>query len=87
MDDVQITSELIRAARALVRWEQRHLAEGSAVSLPTIKRLEARPGVLAAHRSTVTALRRTLERAGVEFTNGNQPGVRLQKGGGKAGRL
>jgi predicted transcriptional regulator len=73
----QITSELIRAARALLRWEQRHLAEASAVSLPTVKRLESKPGNLSAHASTVTALVRALEAAGVEFTNGERPGVRL----------
>jgi hypothetical protein len=27
------------------------------------------------------AIRRALEAAGVEFTNGDQPGVRLRKGG------
>jgi transcriptional regulator with XRE-family HTH domain len=75
----QITSELIRAARALVRWEQRQLAEASSVSLPTVKRLEAKPGNLAAHASTVAALVRALEAAGIEFTNGEQPGVRLTK--------
>ena len=74
-----LTSELIRAARALLRWDQRALAEASVVSLPTIKRLEAQPGVLVAHASTVAALRRALEAAGVEFTNGDQPGVRLAK--------
>jgi hypothetical protein len=74
----EITSELIRAARALLRWEQRHLSEASSVSLPTIKRLETKPGVLAAHHSTVTALKRALETAGVEFTNGASPGVRLR---------
>src|SRR5580658_6418847 len=73
----QITSELIRAARALVRWEQRQLADASSVSLPTVKRLEARPGNLAAHASTVSALVRALEAAGVEFTNGDRPGVCL----------
>ena len=36
-----ISSELVRAARALLRWEQRDLAAASSVSLPTIKRLEA----------------------------------------------
>jgi len=77
--EVVVTSELIRAARALLRWEQRHLAEASYVSLPTIKRLEAKPGYLAAHNSTVAALRGALEAAGVEFTNGDQPGVRLRK--------
>jgi hypothetical protein len=73
----QITSELIRAARALLRWEQRHLAEASSVSLPTVKRLESKPGSLSAHTSTVSALVRALEAAGVEFINGERPGVRL----------
>ena len=35
-----LSSELLRAARALLRWEQRDLATASSVSLPTIKRLE-----------------------------------------------
>jgi transcriptional regulator with XRE-family HTH domain len=78
-----VTSELIRAARALLRWEQRHLAEASSVSLPTIKRLEAKPGVLVAHSSTVAALRGAFEAAGIEFTNGDQPGVRLRQAGRK----
>jgi transcriptional regulator with XRE-family HTH domain len=79
MGELILTSELIRAARALLRWEQRSLADASSVSLPTIKRLESRPGILAAHGSTVAALKRALEGAGVEFTNGDQPGVRLRK--------
>ena len=74
-----LTSELLRAARALLRWEQRQLAEASSVSLPTIKRLEAKPGVLVAHNSTVAALRAAFEAAGVEFTNGDRPGVRLRQ--------
>jgi len=78
LDSLAITSELIRAARALLRWEQRDLAQASGVSLPTIKRLEGAPGILAAHSSTVTALRRAFESAGIEFTNGGGPGVRLR---------
>jgi transcriptional regulator with XRE-family HTH domain len=74
-----LTSELVRAARALLRWEQRQLAEASSVSLPTIKRLEAKPGVLLAHNSTVAALRAAFEAAGVEFTNGDRPGVRMRQ--------
>lgn len=82
MSVTPLTSELVRAARALVRWEQRHLAEASAISLPTIKRLEAKPGPVQAQASTVTALRRALETAGVEFIdeNGGGAGVRLRKG-------
>jgi hypothetical protein len=76
----ELTSELIRAARALLRWEQRDLSEASSVSLPTVKRLEAKQGILGAHRSTVVLLRRALEAAGVEFIdeNGGGAGVRLR---------
>jgi transcriptional regulator with XRE-family HTH domain len=80
MSEPILTSELIRAARALLRWDQRHLAEASSVSLPTVKRLESRPGILGAHSLTLAALKRALEKAGVEFTNGNKPGVRLRSG-------
>jgi predicted transcriptional regulator len=78
LDSLRITSEHIRAARALLRWEQRDLAQASGVSLPTIKRLEVIPGILAAHSSTITALRDALESAGIEFINGDAPGVRLR---------
>jgi predicted transcriptional regulator len=76
-----LSSELIRAARALLRWEQRDLSHASSVSLPTVKRLESKPGVMAAHVSTVTALRKALETAGIDFIdeNGGGPGVRLRK--------
>jgi transcriptional regulator with XRE-family HTH domain len=76
-----LSSELIRAARALLRWEQRDLATASSISLPTIKRLESQPGAVAAHASTLASLRRAIEDAGVEFIeeNGGGPGVRLSK--------
>jgi hypothetical protein len=74
-------SEVVRAARALLRWEQRDLEAASSVSLPTIKRLESKPGIMAAHTSTLLALRKALEAAGIEFIdeNGGGPGVRLRK--------
>jgi transcriptional regulator with XRE-family HTH domain len=43
LDSLEI-NELIRAARALLRWEQRDLAQASGVSLPTIKRLRRSSG-------------------------------------------
>lgn len=75
-----LTSEQIRAARAMLRWEQRDLAVASGVSLPTIKRLETKPGPLNAHGPTVGALSRALEEAGIQFIpeNGGGPGVRLR---------
>ena len=78
----RISSEQIRAARALLRWEQKDLAVASKVSLPSIKRLERQPGILAAQERTVEALVDAIERAGVLFVeeNGGGPGVRLNKG-------
>jgi transcriptional regulator with XRE-family HTH domain len=77
---LSITSEQVRAARALLRWEQRDLAQASGVSLPSVKRLETRPGDLAAQERTIVQLRKALEKAGVEFIaeNGGGAGVRLK---------
>jgi transcriptional regulator with XRE-family HTH domain len=76
-----ISSEQVRAARALLRWEQKELADASQVSLPSIKRLETQPGALAAQQRTVDAIVGALEKAGVIFVeeNGEGPGVRLKK--------
>lgn len=75
-----LTSEQVRAARALLRWEQKELADACGVSLPSIKRLETQRGKLAAQPRTVDAIRNALEAAGVIFIdqNGNGPGVRLR---------
>ena len=74
-----ISSEQVRAARALIRWEQKDLAAASKISLPAIKKMETIPGRLAAQARTVEAIRSAFEAAGVEFTNGGQPGVRLMR--------
>ncbi|WP_455172678.1 helix-turn-helix domain-containing protein [Azospirillum largimobile] len=73
-----ITSEQVRAARALLRWEQKDLAEASRVSLPTIKRLEGIAGQLKANDLTIDALIRAFETAGLQFIypNGGGAGVR-----------
>lgn len=78
-----ITSEQVRAARALLRWEQKDLAEASKVSLPSIKRLEGQPGALAAQDRTVTAIVEAFIQAGVIFLGSGAmvdggPGVRLK---------
>lgn len=77
----RISSEQLRAARALLRWEQRDLARESGVSHPTIARLELQPGPLAAWDTTIAKLRTTLENAGVEFIaeNGGGEGVRFRE--------
>jgi predicted transcriptional regulator len=73
-----VTGEQLRAARAMARIEQADLAQQAKVSVETIKRLERTMGPVSANVTTVDAILRALESAGVEFTNGGQPGVRLK---------
>jgi hypothetical protein len=73
-----ITGTQIRAARGLVRWSAETLAERSKLGVATIRRAEAsdgQPNLTAANAAAVLA---ALEAAGVEFTNGGEPGVKLK---------
>jgi hypothetical protein len=75
-----ITSEQVKAARGLVRWNQQDLATASGISLPAIKRLEQMPGPLAAQSRTVEAIIAAFDSANVKFLaedNGGH-GVRLK---------
>ena len=74
-----LTSEQIRAARALLRWDQKRLAAAADISVETIKRLEKTPGRVSAYAGTVEAITKALEDAGVTFTNGDEPGVKLRR--------
>ncbi|MDP4022327.1 transcriptional regulator [Methylobacterium sp. NEAU 140] len=76
---MHITSEQMRAARALLRWDQKALSEASGVPLTTLKRVEAQSGPLAAHGRTIAALQGACERNGIIFLNDGEPGVRLRK--------
>ena len=78
-----MTADQLRAARAMLRMDQSALAAASGVSVETIKRLERMEGPLSETRvATVNAIQGALEKAGVEFTNSDQPGVRLRKSWG-----
>ncbi|MGC2409829.1 MAG: helix-turn-helix transcriptional regulator [Methyloceanibacter sp.] len=68
----------MRAARGLLNWTVRDLAERAGVHRNTVSNIET--GAYAGAPETLEAIRRALEKAGVEFTNSNQPGVRLKKG-------
>ena len=70
----------IRAARALLKIEQKELAEMSRVSLATVKRLEALEGQVVAYARTIDAIKKALEKAGAVIVdpNGIGPGVRLR---------
>jgi len=77
---LKVSIRQIKAARALLAWSQEELAAAAHVSIPTIKRLEARDGPLGGRSETGNRIRRALEVAGVEFINenGGGPGVRLR---------
>ena len=66
----------VRMARAAVGWGVRELAKKAGITANTVTRIENGAD---AKQSTMDALQRALEAAGVEFTNGDQPGVRLTK--------
>jgi transcriptional regulator with XRE-family HTH domain len=80
---LKVSISQIKAARALLGWSQERLAEMAGVSVPTVKRLEAASGPLGGRQDTGRKLRGALERAGIDFINGKQPGVRLRKTGRK----
>ena len=68
----------LRAARGLLGWSQSDLAAQAGLSLPTVKRAEAENGRLRVSDDARAKMRAALEAAGVEFTDGNAPGVRLK---------
>ena len=76
-----LTSQQIRAARALLRWRAQDLAGASAVGVATIRRAELTEIETSMTAPNDMAVRRALESAGVEFIdeNGGGPGVRLKK--------
>lgn len=75
-----LTSDQIRAARALIRWSAEDLARESGVGLSTIRRMEVAEGVPAASARNLAAIQEALENAGVQFIprNGGGAGVRLR---------
>lgn len=77
---MHLTSEHVRAARALLRWDQKELADRSGVKLASVKRLETKPGPLAAQGRTIAMLETALEAAGIRFTAEGGIGVHLRDG-------
>jgi transcriptional regulator with XRE-family HTH domain len=65
----------LRMARAALKLGIRDVARLAIVAPSTVSRLEAGEKL---NPRTVEAIRRALEAAGVEFTDGDAPGVRLR---------
>lgn len=69
-----IAREQIKAARALLDWSQKDLAEKSGVSEPTIKLIET--AKIHSKPDTLLQIQESMENAGIEFTS--QKGVRFR---------
>jgi transcriptional regulator with XRE-family HTH domain len=75
----QINRAQVRAARALLEWNQTDLAAAAKIALPTVKRFET--GVRTPIPVVKAAIVRAIEDAGVEFIpakSGKGVGVRLK---------
>lgn len=75
---IVITGRHLRAARALLGVSQAELAKKSKVALRTLSRMEESDGAVSARTETLNRLIAALEKAGVEFLDDGQPGVRLR---------
>jgi transcriptional regulator with XRE-family HTH domain len=78
-----ITVEQIKAARALLDWNQDQLAKAAGMSKPALTNLERR--ISSPRKETLDAIKAALEEAGIEFTEG--PGVRLSASNVKVTQL
>ncbi len=80
-----LTGAQLRAARALLGIDQKTLADQAGVSLPTVQRMEASPGIVRGVVDTLTKIVTALDRAGIELigenaqSNGRGRGVRMKK--------
>ena len=72
-----LTPAQCRAARGLLDWTQQELADAARIGVATVRLFEGEAAEL--RQATLAVLRQAFELAGVEFTNGDQPGVRLTK--------
>jgi transcriptional regulator with XRE-family HTH domain len=70
-----VTSAQLRAARGLLDWSVRDLAARAGVHRNTVTRAETELG---GPGHAVAQMARALEAAGVEFLDGDQPGVRFR---------
>ena len=78
-----ITGTQMRAARALLGFDQRALARAAGLSLPTIQRMEASDGVVRGNVDSMMKLVDALAANGIELSNP----LAASSGGGRGVRL
>ncbi len=78
-----ITAMQMKAARALLGWDQKQLARVSELSLPTVQRMEASSGTVRGNVDSLQKVVQAFESAGLELI---APGT-ISSGGGRGVRL
>lgn len=78
-----ITATQLKAARALLRIDQRELAEAAGVSVPTIQRMEGSAGRVRGNVESLVRVVEAVERLGVELIGENA----VSQSGGRGVRL
>ena len=69
-----IQTAQIRAARALLGWNQADLAKAASVSIATVRRMEAQMGPVMGYVSTLMRIQSALENAGIRFLDNDAEG-------------
>jgi transcriptional regulator with XRE-family HTH domain len=77
MKTVSIIAAQLKAGRILAGLSQADVARKAGVELLTVRRAEASGSVAP---ETIAKIVEAIEAAGIEFTNGKMPGVRLRVG-------
>ncbi|WP_246704018.1 helix-turn-helix domain-containing protein [Rhizobium sp. P38BS-XIX] len=77
----KITGTQLRAARAMIHWSAKDLAQAAGIGVATVSRAEVEDGVPSVTSANLKAMQLALEAAGIEFIpeNGGGVGVRLKK--------
>ena len=73
-----ITGAQIRQARKLLGWSVKELGRRAKLAASTVHRAECVDGEPPITEAHAAVLRHVLERRGVEFTNGDEPNVKLK---------
>jgi ABC-type uncharacterized transport system auxiliary subunit len=81
-----VTPDQLKAARALLRWSLDRAGARSGTSAQLVSTFEKTGRIMSMNApgrpvqiDAVATVRSTLEAVGVEFTDGDQPGVKLRK--------
>ena len=80
-----ITGQQIKAARELLGWAPSRLAQRAKLHSAIVRRAESVAGEPPVTVYQAALIRDALERFGIEFTNGDEPGVKLRRSDPQAG--